>query len=168
MSRPRPPDAAKCRHRSVHRVSRKRLNTPAATRCGATPHGALAKSLAVALAGSKFAGHLVVLTCKFVGENRSSSNIKEQVCEKWTLTSATLNSLIPAKKSLFLVIFSLLICVGNYAKSDCGAAVSCYEIDLGTPEIAEFPVIFPVSRELQVETGSYLTTHTATPLEKQQ
>ena len=72
-----------------------------------------------------------------------------------------LNSLIPAKNSLFLVIFSLLICVGNYAKSDCGAAVSCYEIDLRSPEIAKFPVIFPVSRELQVETGSYLTTHTA-------
>jgi hypothetical protein len=59
----------------------------------------------------------------------------------------TLNSLIPAKNSLFLEIFSLLICVGNCAKSDCGAAVSCYEIGPGSPEIAKFPVKFPVSRE---------------------
>ena len=59
----------------------------------------------------------------------------------------TLNSLIPAKNSLFLEIFSLLICLGNCAKSDCGAAVSCYEIGPGSPEIAKFPVKFPVSRE---------------------
>jgi hypothetical protein len=77
-----------------------------------------------------------------------------------TQSSATPNSLIPAKNSLFLEIFSLLICVGNYAKSDCGAAVSCYEIGPGSPEIAKFPVKFPVSRELPVETGSYLTAHT--------
>ena len=51
----------------------------------------------------------------------------------------TLNSLIPAKNSLFLEIFSLLICVGNCVKSDCGAAVSCYEIGLGSLEIAKFP-----------------------------
>jgi hypothetical protein len=82
------------------------------------------------------------------------------VCEKWTCTSATPNSLIPAKNSLFLEIFSLLICVGNYAKSDCGAAVSCYKIGPGGPEIAKFPVKFPVSRELPPETGSYLTAHT--------
>ena len=58
-----------------------------------------------------------------------------------------LNSLIPAKNSLFFEIFSLLICVGNCAKSDCGAAVSCYEIGPGGPEIAKFPVKFPVNRE---------------------
>jgi hypothetical protein len=58
-----------------------------------------------------------------------------------------LNSLIPAKNSLFFETFSLLICVGNCAKSDCGAAVSCYEIGLGSPKIAKFPVKFPVSRE---------------------
>jgi hypothetical protein len=57
------------------------------------------------------------------------------------------HSLLPAKNSLFPEIFSLLICVGNCAKSDCGAAVSCYEIGLGSPEIAKFPVKFPVSRE---------------------
>ena len=57
------------------------------------------------------------------------------------------NSLIPAKSSLIIEIFSLLICVGNCAKSDCGAAVSCYEIGPGSREIAKFPVKFPVSRE---------------------
>jgi hypothetical protein len=31
--------------------------------------------------------------------------------------SVTLNSLIPAKNSLFLEIFSLLICVGSWAKA---------------------------------------------------
>ena len=84
------------------------------------------------------------------------------MCENWTLTALTVRdpSLIPAKNSLFLEIFSLLVCVGNYARSDCGAAVSCNEIGLGSPEIAKFPVNFPVSRELQVETGSYLTAHT--------
>ena len=35
----------------------------------------------------------------------------------------------------------------NCARSGCGAAVSCYESGLGNPEIAEFPVRFPVSRE---------------------
>jgi hypothetical protein len=44
--------------------------------------------------------------------------------------SVTLNSLIPAKNFQLLEILSLLICVGNCAKSDCGAAVSCYEIGL--------------------------------------
>ena len=57
---------------------------------------------------------------------------------------------------------SLLVCVGNYAKSDCGAAVSCNKIGLGSPEIAEFPVLFPVSRELPPQTGSYLTASATT------
>jgi hypothetical protein len=57
------------------------------------------------------------------------------------------NSLLFAKKSLFFEIFSLLICVGNCEKSDCGAAVSCYGIGPGSLEIAIFPVKFPVSRE---------------------
>src|ERR1700733_1937443 len=61
--------------------------------------------------------------------------------------SVTLNSLIPAKNSLFLEIFSLLICVGNWAKSDCSAAVSCYKIGLESPEIAKLPVKFPDNRE---------------------
>ncbi|SIO47530.1 hypothetical protein SAMN05443247_05916 [Bradyrhizobium erythrophlei] len=57
------------------------------------------------------------------------------------------NSLLFAKKSLYFEIFSLLICVGNCAKSGCGAAVSCYGIGPGSLEIAIFPVKFPVSRE---------------------
>jgi hypothetical protein len=60
----------------------------------------------------------------------------------------TLNSLIPAKNYLFFEVFSLLICVGNCPKNDCSAAVSCCKIGLGSPEIAKFPVKFPVSREL--------------------
>jgi hypothetical protein len=76
---------------------------------------------------------------------------------------AYLNSLIRAKKSLFLVIFSLLVCVGNLPRSGCGTGVFCFEIACKSVEIAKFPVNFPVSRELQVETGSYLTAHTTKP-----
>jgi nitrogen-specific signal transduction histidine kinase len=43
--------------------------------------------------------------------------------------------------------FSLLICVGNRGRSGCSVAVSCFEIGAGSPEIAKFPVKFPVSRE---------------------
>jgi hypothetical protein len=34
------------------------------------------------------------------------------------------------------------------AKNDCSTAVYCGKIGLGSPEIAKFPVKFPVSREL--------------------
>jgi hypothetical protein len=118
------------------------------------------KSLAVALAGSKFVGHLVVLTRKFVGENSRVRTSKEQVCEKWTLTSVTLNSLIPAKNSLFLEIISLLIFVGNLPGNRCGTGAFRADIASKSLGIAKFPVNFPVSRELQAETGSYLTAHT--------
>jgi hypothetical protein len=73
---------------------------------------------------------------------------------------AYLNSLIPTKNSLFLEIFSLLIFAGNLPRSGCGTGVFCSEIACKSVEIAKFPVNFPVSRELQVETGSYLTAHT--------
>jgi hypothetical protein len=36
----------------------------------------------------------------------------------------------------------------------------CQEIASNTAEIAKFPVNYPVSRELQAETCSYLTAHT--------
>src|ERR1700674_5647009 len=62
--------------------------------------------------------------------------------------SVTPNSLIPAKNSLFVEIFFLLICVGNCAKSDCGAAVSCSKIFSRCLKIAKFPVKFPDSREI--------------------
>ena len=42
----------------------------------------------------------------------------------------TLNSLIPAKNTCSSKYFSLLIGVGNCAKSDCSAAVSCCKIGL--------------------------------------
>jgi len=73
---------------------------------------------------------------------------KKQVCEKWTLTKPRLNSLFLRNNSLILKIFSLLICVGNCARSRCRRAVSCYGIPPQTPKIAIFPVKFPVSREL--------------------
>jgi hypothetical protein len=62
--------------------------------------------------------------------------------------SVTLNSLITAKNSLFVEIFSLLICVGNCAKSDCGAAVFCSKTFSRCLKIAKFPVKFPDSREI--------------------
>jgi hypothetical protein len=40
----------------------------------------------------------------------------------------------------------------------------CQEIASNTAEIAKFPVNYPVSRELQAETGSYLTAHTTIPI----
>jgi hypothetical protein len=44
--------------------------------------------------------------------------------------------------------------------SGCGTGAFGSEIASKSLEIAKFPVNFPVSRELQVETGSYLTAHT--------
>jgi hypothetical protein len=64
-------------------------------------------------------------------------------------------SLLPKK-------ISLLIFAGNLPRSGCGTGVFHSEIASKSVEIAKFPVNFPVSRELQVETGSYLTAHTTT------
>jgi hypothetical protein len=58
-----------------------------------------------------------------------------------------INSLFLVLNSLFFKTLSLLIRVGNYSRSGCGMAVSCYEIGPGSPQIAKFPVKFPVSRE---------------------
>ena len=57
------------------------------------------------------------------------------------------NSLFLRNNSLILKIFSLLNSVGNCSRSRCSIAVSCYEIGSLSPEIAIFPVKFPVSRE---------------------
>ena len=57
------------------------------------------------------------------------------------------NSLLPLTNCLLFEIFSLLICVGNCAKSRCGTAASCSKIVSGSLGIAIFPVKFPVSRE---------------------
>src|SRR5271155_5140287 len=56
----------------------------------------------------------------------------------------TRNSLILKKSSLFPEIFSLLICVGNSAKSRCSAAVSLTGLGSQSLKIAKFPVKFPV------------------------
>jgi hypothetical protein len=62
--------------------------------------------------------------------------------------------------SLLPKIISLLIFVGNLPANRCGTGAFRTVIASKSPEIAKFPVIFPVSRELQVETGSHMTAHT--------
>jgi hypothetical protein len=71
-------------------------------------------------------------------------------------------SLFLPEISLLSKIFSLLIFVGNSLGSGCGTGAFRSEIASKSLEIANYPVNFPVSRELQVETGSYLTAHTTT------
>jgi hypothetical protein len=55
---------------------------------------------------------------------------------------------------------SLLIFAGNWPGNRCGTAAFRTYIPSKGSEIAKFPVDFPVSRELQAETGSYLTANT--------
>jgi hypothetical protein len=45
-------------------------------------------------------------------------------------------------------MFSLLVCVGNFAKSRCSAAISLSGFGVLRLKIAKFPVKFPVSKEL--------------------
>ena len=59
----------------------------------------------------------------------------------------TRNSLIPKKCSLFPEIFSLLICIGNFTKSRCSAAISLSVLGSRSLKIAKFPVKLPISRE---------------------
>jgi hypothetical protein len=76
----------------------------------------------------------------------------------------TRNSLILKKSSLFPEILSLLICVGNFAKSRCSAAISLSGLASQTLKIAKFPVKFPVSRELaRRRVRSALRRQPATP-----
>jgi len=65
-------------------------------------------------------------------------------------------SLLSILNSLFVRKKSLLCFLGNLPRSGCGTGVFRSEIASKSVEIAKFPVNFPVSRELQVETGSYL------------
>jgi hypothetical protein len=58
-----------------------------------------------------------------------------------------IDSLLSRRNSLIIEIFSLLICLGNCWGKRCSAAVSCSGIGSRSPEIAKFPVKFPVSRE---------------------
>jgi hypothetical protein len=44
--------------------------------------------------------------------------------------------------------------------SGCSTGAFGFQIGSKGVEIAKFPVNFPISRELEVETGSYLTAHT--------
>jgi hypothetical protein len=128
------------------------------------PHGAPAKTLrrnVLELTTSR------PPTCKIVGENRSRPRPDETSVREMDAyppcAVRELNSLIPAKNSLLLEIFSLLIFVGNLPGNRCGTGAFRTDIASKSPEIAKFPVKFPVSRELQAETGSYLTAHTTIP-----
>ena len=58
------------------------------------------------------------------------------------------NSLMPAKISLLIEFFSLLIYIGNFAKNRCGAVLSCLEVVVKSLENAKFPVKFPANREI--------------------
>jgi len=53
------------------------------------------------------------------------------------------NSLLLAKNSLFLKIFSLLVCVGNCSRTGCSTGVFRIKIGSQSPRIAKFPVKFP-------------------------
>jgi hypothetical protein len=57
------------------------------------------------------------------------------------------NSLLLPDNSLFFELLSLLVYVGNYAKSRCGSAVRVLKLPLGGLRIVNFPVKFPVTRE---------------------
>jgi hypothetical protein len=74
-----------------------------------------------------------------------------RLCESAVRKPDTLerNSLLRLRNSLFFEKFSLLICVGNCAKSRCSTAVPRHQIGLGSLKIVKFPVKFPVSREFE-------------------
>jgi hypothetical protein len=69
-------------------------------------------------------------------------------------------SLFGPEISLLTKIISLLIFAGKLPENRCGTGVSRTDIASKGPEIAKFPVNFPVSRELRAETGSYPTACT--------
>jgi hypothetical protein len=69
-------------------------------------------------------------------------------------------SLLLPEISLLSKIVSLLIVAGNLPGNRCGTGAFRTDVASKSPEIAKIPVNFPVSRELQAETGSYLTAHT--------
>jgi hypothetical protein len=58
-----------------------------------------------------------------------------------------LKSLLRPENSQFFKLFSLLNCVGKDSKSGCCAGLFGTAIVSRSPEIAKFPVKFPVSRE---------------------
>jgi len=92
--------------------------------------------------------------------------VRKQACKKCTLTamrSPTIlrNTLLSRRNSLILEIFSLLICLGNCSGKCCSAAVSCSGISCRSPEIAKFPVKFPDTKGILIETGAICTASPA-------
>ena len=70
-------------------------------------------------------------------------------------------SLFGIKISLLPKIISLTIFSGKLHRNGCGTGAFCTVFASKTPEIAKFPVNFPVTREIRMETGSHQTAHTA-------
>jgi hypothetical protein len=66
-------------------------------------------------------------------------NGRSQICRE--------NSLLPTQNSLFFRKSSLIVCSGNLLKGRCRTVVSCLRTVALRPEIAIFPVKFPVCRE---------------------
>jgi hypothetical protein len=89
------------------------------------------------------------------GTHRTASDLKSDPF----LTRCKISLFLP-EISLLPKIISLLIFAGNLPGNRCGTGAFRADIASKSPEIAKFPVNFPVSRELQAETGSYLTAHT--------
>ena len=71
------------------------------------------------------------------------------------------NSLFGIKIFLLPKIISLTIFSGKLHRNGCGTGAFCTVFASKTPEIAKFPVNFPVTREIRMETGSHQTAHTA-------
>jgi len=69
-------------------------------------------------------------------------------------------SLFGSETSLLARIISLLIFAAKLQGNRCGTGAFRPDVASKSPQIAEFPVYFPDSRELRAETGSYLTAHT--------
>jgi hypothetical protein len=83
-------------------------------------------------------------------EGRALVDVRHQASVKiWTLPDLSRNSLLSVWNSLLVEKISLIVCLGNFLESPCGAAVSCFEIVALGPEIVIFPVKFPVCREFR-------------------
>ena len=83
-------------------------------------------------------------------EGRALVDVRHQASvKKRTLPDLSRNSLLSAWNSLLVEKISLIVRLGNFLESPCGAAVSCFEIVALGPEIVIFPVKFPVCREFR-------------------
>ena len=75
-------------------------------------------------------------------------------------------SLFGIEISLLPKIISLIIFLGKLHRNRCCTAAYRAVAAPKIPKIAKFPVIFAVSREICMETGSHRTAHTTIPSAK--